>query len=290
MPTERQLETFVTAATETSFRRAAELLGVSQPSISKQIKALESAVGGKLFFRHRGASAKLTPLGRSLFQDAKRTLQMQKRLRSNGSSSEPEPVFEVFLRHFLLNIIKPNIDELIERGLPENINFVVVDDSNELILRVQNTKHSFGLLRTSRLITAPNVQSLLMREDSCSLYAAPELSNAIKRKELSLRALPILLFEERSGLNDWAIKSLEAVGMTSDQFSYGPQFVEHLVGQVLKGRGAAIFIDSHASEFVKAGQLVRLNVPISPLFYILLANAEITAGQLSKFSQLFRSL
>ncbi|WDV55267.1 LysR family transcriptional regulator [Streptomyces coeruleorubidus] len=60
----RQMEYFLTVVEEASFTRAAELLHVSQPALSHQIKALERSVGGALLERMpRGV--RLTPMGRA---------------------------------------------------------------------------------------------------------------------------------------------------------------------------------------------------------------------------------
>ncbi|MEU3504528.1 LysR family transcriptional regulator [Streptomyces hundungensis] len=66
----RQMEYFVTVVEETSFTRAAELLHVTQPALSHQIKALERAVGGELLERlPRGV--RLTPMGRAFLPHAR---------------------------------------------------------------------------------------------------------------------------------------------------------------------------------------------------------------------------
>ncbi|MFD7456970.1 MULTISPECIES: LysR family transcriptional regulator [unclassified Streptomyces] len=60
----RQMEYFLTVVEEQSFTRAAEVLHVSQPALSHQIKALERSVGGELLERlPRGV--RLTPMGRA---------------------------------------------------------------------------------------------------------------------------------------------------------------------------------------------------------------------------------
>ncbi|GHD02631.1 LysR family transcriptional regulator [Streptomyces violarus] len=65
----RQMEYFVTVVEEASFTRAAELLHVSQPALSHQIKALERSVGGALLERlPRGV--RLTPMGRAFLPHA----------------------------------------------------------------------------------------------------------------------------------------------------------------------------------------------------------------------------
>ena len=54
---------FVTLCSERNFTRAARRCGVSQPSLSNGIKALERELGGKLFER---SDMSLTPLGKIL--------------------------------------------------------------------------------------------------------------------------------------------------------------------------------------------------------------------------------
>ncbi|MCL1558708.1 hydrogen peroxide-inducible genes activator [Xanthomonas nasturtii] len=68
----RQLSYFVALADTGSFTRAAEQMGVSQPSLSQQIRALEAIIGAPLF--ERGAQAIATPLGRDLLDRARSIL------------------------------------------------------------------------------------------------------------------------------------------------------------------------------------------------------------------------
>jgi DNA-binding transcriptional LysR family regulator len=60
--TEAQLRAFVTVADCRSFKRAARRLHMSQPGVSRAVRALEIELGGELFVRGRG-SAGLTGLG-----------------------------------------------------------------------------------------------------------------------------------------------------------------------------------------------------------------------------------
>ena len=58
-----QVKTFLVLAKELNFSRAAEILNVSQPTVSRTISSIEAQLGGLLFRRERGNSH-LTELGK----------------------------------------------------------------------------------------------------------------------------------------------------------------------------------------------------------------------------------
>jgi DNA-binding transcriptional LysR family regulator len=68
----RHLQYFVAAAEGRSFVRAAKLVNVSQPAITKSIQRLEKWFGHALF--ERGAELKLTTFGEGMIGEAKRVL------------------------------------------------------------------------------------------------------------------------------------------------------------------------------------------------------------------------
>ncbi|MGH3358141.1 MAG: LysR family transcriptional regulator [Nocardioidaceae bacterium] len=67
----QQLAYFVAVARSRHFTRAAEATGVAQPSLSKQIRALENSLGVALFVRGRGG-VELTAAGAALLPHARR--------------------------------------------------------------------------------------------------------------------------------------------------------------------------------------------------------------------------
>ena len=65
----RQLEVFSSLCATRSFRRTAESLGISQASVSNQMKALEEQLGLALFARRPGQRPTLTPEGTAFLDD-----------------------------------------------------------------------------------------------------------------------------------------------------------------------------------------------------------------------------
>ncbi len=67
----KQLQCLLAVAEKRHFRRAAEHIGISQPSLSAQIQNLEEALGVRLVERSRSGVA-ISPLGRDVVQRARR--------------------------------------------------------------------------------------------------------------------------------------------------------------------------------------------------------------------------
>lgn len=76
-----QVRCFVAAATELNFRRAAALLNMTQPPLSRQIHLLEENLG-VLLFERVGRTVKLTPEGRVFLADATRLLNLSEQAES----------------------------------------------------------------------------------------------------------------------------------------------------------------------------------------------------------------
>ncbi|TWD79965.1 DNA-binding transcriptional LysR family regulator [Kribbella amoyensis] len=80
MATLRQLEYLVTVVDQGSFTRAAELLHVTQPALSHQIRALERSAGSQLLER-LPKNIRLTPSGRAMLPHARAALADAERAR-----------------------------------------------------------------------------------------------------------------------------------------------------------------------------------------------------------------
>src|SRR5688500_9488706 len=75
----RQLAAFCAVVERKSFSQAAERLGVTQPAVSQQIRALEKRLGRQLLDRS-GRRVEPTEAGRRLYRSAQRMLSLEEHL------------------------------------------------------------------------------------------------------------------------------------------------------------------------------------------------------------------
>ncbi|BBK32725.1 LysR family transcriptional regulator [Stella humosa] len=81
-----QIRAFDAVAREGSFSRAAEVLGVTQPALTIQVKALEERYGVKLLLR-QGRTVTLTELGARLFKMSRRLAGLEEQIRETLTAS-----------------------------------------------------------------------------------------------------------------------------------------------------------------------------------------------------------
>ncbi len=83
----RQLATFCAVVERESFSQAAERLGVTQPAVSLQVRALEERLGVKLLDR-TGRRVEPTEAGRRLYRSAQRLLQVEEQLLEDVAGAD----------------------------------------------------------------------------------------------------------------------------------------------------------------------------------------------------------
>ena len=85
-----QLRTFVAVAQQGHLTQAAELLHLSQPAVTAQIKALEEELGMSLFERYPGG-VQLTEAGKAFLPDAEHILSVSRDMLYRAKSMSAEP-------------------------------------------------------------------------------------------------------------------------------------------------------------------------------------------------------
>jgi DNA-binding transcriptional LysR family regulator len=285
--TTRQLELFVAVADAGSMRKAADRLGISQPSISKQIRSLERAVGGELIHRARGGRATLSPLGHELLADARSSVEMHRRLvRRSGPPIPPR----IYLRNYLLEIIKANLDKFEAAGLPPDTSFVVSDEPFSMMATSDCPESSFAISGRVSLPTNREFVSHVLVERSCSVYAAPDVAASLAAGSLVAGDVPNLFPSKGFSLTPWLRAMLRQAGYGSSREIYGRQFVELIAERVANGEGISVFMDFHVATMVKQGRLVALAPCPDPLLQVLMADPAVDTVLFTRLARALHAL
>lgn len=96
MPSAHELDYFTTLTEVLNFSRAAERIGISQPSLSASIKKLERAVGVELFFRDKH-TVRLTVAGARFLSHAKTMQQLWQASKASCYAAKNEVQGRVIL-------------------------------------------------------------------------------------------------------------------------------------------------------------------------------------------------
>jgi LysR family transcriptional regulator, repressor for citA len=167
------LTTFITAAECENFRRTAEILYISQPSVTVHIKALEKEVGAVLFHRE-GKRIKLTEEGKRYLIHAKELMSVYQRgledmkSLSQGYTSQ----FAIAISPLIADTILPSV---LKRYLSKNPNVeinVKIIESMEIEKAVLEEEVDIGLSCLNS--TNPELVCKPLYQDEVILVAAQD--------------------------------------------------------------------------------------------------------------------
>lgn len=145
-PSLRQIRSFLAVAEASNFRGAAARLGVSQPTVTQQVLALEESLGLRVFERGRGGTL-LTAAGRALLPNARRVLEEFQGFCDQGASIAVGPAgtyrlgVTPTLGPYLLPRILPTIHQryaalklYVREGAPRDLESGLASGEHDLIL------------------------------------------------------------------------------------------------------------------------------------------------------------
>lgn len=120
MPSLRQLEYLLAIDEQRHFRRAAAKTGVSQPTLSAQLGALEEALGAQLVERNR-SRVLLTPVGREIAEIARRIVRDVQEIRDVATHKlgEPGGTIRLGLPSTIGPYLLPRVVPRIHRAYPD---------------------------------------------------------------------------------------------------------------------------------------------------------------------------
>ena len=148
----RQLAAFCAVVERRSFSQAAERLGVTQPAVSLQIRALEKRLGTQLLDRS-GRRVEPTEAGLRLYRGAQRMLALEEQLVSDVASvTEGELSGDLVLGASTgpAAIVVPVLLGEFHREHPEVRVFLTVSDTHTVIERVAARELELGIVGASR--------------------------------------------------------------------------------------------------------------------------------------------
>lgn len=209
----QQLTYFVAVARTRHFTRAAEVTGVSQPSLSKQIRVLENSLGTPLFVRNRGA-IELTSAGQALLPHAQRILidvesaertvhevanLRRGRVRMGATPSLCEGVLPEALRRF--HETYPGIDlEVQEAG------------SRVLTRELAQGRLDVALLIVPLHTDDPDIETTPILRERLVLAGRTDSDLPERMDVKDLRDLPLVMFREGYDLRDVTLRACRAAG------------------------------------------------------------------------------
>jgi DNA-binding transcriptional LysR family regulator len=209
-----KLRAFYALARTGSFSRAAEFLGISQPAVSLQVKALEEHYAIPLLSR-QGRHIALTEAGRLIYgylerilalgEDMERAIEALKGLRAGSlllgaSTTVGEYVLPAIVGHF--HRLYPDIEIKLE-----------IANTSAIAKRVSS--HQLDLGFVGDVPDDPELQIEALAEDQIVLIASPEnpLSTRGRLGQEDLKGQKLIMREEGSATRRHALRALARLGL-----------------------------------------------------------------------------
>ncbi|MDX6244909.1 MAG: hypothetical protein QOE76_2632 [Frankiales bacterium] len=238
----QQLTCFVTVAEERNFTRAAALLHMAQPSLSKQVHNLERELGAQLFDRNPGG-ARVTAVGEALLPYARRILgdvesarrEVEElvglragRVRVGSLPSLCTTLVADSLQHFHEEFpaVQLIVEEAGSRQLVKHLEEGILDLA-VIVLPAAREE--------SDMVTQP----LLTEELVVALPATDTTVTATKLKVADLQRFPLVMFREGYDLRSTTIAACHSAGF-DPTFAVEGGDMDAVLSFVESGLGVAV--------------------------------------------------
>lgn len=265
MPTLRQLQFLTALRAERSFVAAAEVVGVTQPTLSAGIKDLETSLGVTLVERGR-LGAVLTPAGEEAAERAASALsEVEELVRAVQAAGEPfSGVFRLGAIPTIAPFLLPRALPLLKQKFPKMRLHLREDLTGRLIEALRARTIDAALIALP--YEAQGITSVPIAEDEF-FFLCPEDHPLAKRNDLApehLRSEEVLLLEDGHCLRDHA---LAACRLPSSKRStdVGATSLHTLVQMVSGGLGVTLLPKIAAEAGATAGAHVAVRQFATPM-------------------------
>lgn len=193
-----QLEAFLKVAEYSNFSRAAEALGISQPSLSARMIALEKEVGTPLFHR-MGRGVRLTEAGRAFLPYVQRALEALDTGREalKGIRTATSGKLHIGSARVICAYVLPEILERFHRSYPGIEVSIKTGRSTEVLEMVLSEEVQVGLSRT---LVHPQIDSFHLYDEYIVLVTHPHhpFARAGEASIFDVAQEPLILYDRGS--------------------------------------------------------------------------------------------
>ncbi len=263
---DRQLRYAQAVWQERSFSRAAVKMGVSQPTLSGQIKLLEEELGFSLFYRNsRGVDASAN--GQAFLESAETIVNGLSALKDLARElrGKPGATIRIGINAGLAQTLMPRIVGVLSRNSIKIRPEIVTATTRRIHRLVQQQRLDLGLVLEGEVRTSPDKLIWQHLADSEIVMLVPPAHPMAKRREplelAELCSLPLIVNEPRIGYG-------RCVLATFSEHDLHPEIVadcddlESLKYMVASGGGVALVPRIAAEREIARGVLFA--VPIKP--------------------------
>ena len=193
-----QPEAFLMAEEQGSFRRAAETLHLSQPSLSARVHALEEDLGVPLFHR-MGRGVRLTEMGKALLPYIERAMEALRQGRDviENARHASGGVLNMASARNIGTYTLPAILEQFRRQYPSINVHISIGRSADVLQMVLDEEVQLGL---ARALNHPDIVTIHLYDEDICLATSPDHPFA-KRGEASIYEVarePLILYDRES--------------------------------------------------------------------------------------------
>ncbi|MFT3967233.1 MAG: LysR substrate-binding domain-containing protein [Sphingobium sp.] len=249
----RHLRYFLCVAEEMHFGRAAQRLGISQPPLSQQIRALEEELGVRLFER-TSRRVRLTDAGRLFEPEARQTLAQADRAAQTARRAHRGEIGHFGLGFTASAPFVPRVADALYRFRQEHPGVALVLQElgrDEQIARVEQGQLDIGIIRGFEQPSLPpglRLESLL--EEDMLLAMRQDHPLALRSADPAIADLagePLVLYGNANGagFNEHLLALCQAAGFRAD-VAYEAGSFATLLGLVAAGFGATVLARSLA--------------------------------------------
>lgn len=166
------LRTFMVVVEQQSISRAADFLGLKQPTISSALKRLEETTGHRLV--ERGPNRfRVTRAGKVLYSECSTIFGSVSQLPALLDAGEEEITGHISMV-LASHVVSPHFDEVLDHFAqrhPKVTYSIVVAESTEVVSRIQQNRASFGICLLNAV--PKNLQAKVLFREFFGLYCGP---------------------------------------------------------------------------------------------------------------------